>query len=164
MLAMRPPPADLAALVERHQDDVWCYLRVLGCSAAQADDLVQEAFLSLLRGPFEFVNDAATRAWLRQAARRLFLMSVRRDELLDRERLAERYEQLSPEGEYLEALRECLDGLADGRARRAVELRFRAGASSAEAAVALGITEDHVNTLVHRTKAILRDCVERRIR
>ena len=72
------PAMDLASLINSHQAGVWRYLRVLGCSAAEADDLTQETFLAVWQRPFQQYSAAATSAYLRTVARNLFLTARRR--------------------------------------------------------------------------------------
>ncbi|HEX7449919.1 MAG TPA: sigma factor, partial [Pirellulales bacterium] len=60
---------DAARLIEEHQAGVWRYLRVLGCNAAEAEDLTQDTFLAVLEKPFHDYQRAATAAYLRQVAR-----------------------------------------------------------------------------------------------
>lgn len=64
---------------------------------------------------------------------------------------------------FVEALRACVDGL-DGRARRAIELRYRDEASRAAMATTLGMREDGIKTLLRRTRELLFGCVQRRLR
>ncbi len=64
---------------------------------------------------------------------------------------------------YLDALRDCLQSL-DGRARQAIELRYRDDRSRADIGRLLEIGEDGVKSLLRRTREVLRGCVEKRIR
>jgi len=71
--------ADLAGLVRGHQAGVWRYLRFLGCEPDEADDLVQETFLAVLRDGFEERSPGQTAAYLRTVARNRLLMARRKD-------------------------------------------------------------------------------------
>lgn len=71
-------PQDVSQLVQRHQAEVWRYVRFLGANAELADDLVQETFLQLLRAPYEDQGEPARRAWLRKVAQNLYVKSFRR--------------------------------------------------------------------------------------
>ena len=73
-------PADRVALepaelVRRYQTGVWRYLRFLGARTAEVDDLVQETFLAVLRGNFEYRSDPQTAAYLRKVARNQLLLA-----------------------------------------------------------------------------------------
>jgi RNA polymerase sigma-70 factor (ECF subfamily) len=131
--------------------------------------LAQETFLAVLKHPPTADDEAATRAYLRTAARNQFLTHLRRLEKpqpVDLE-LAESVwaETHAADGgdAYLDALGECLEQL-EGRARTAIHLAYREGSSRAEIAAAMEMTEDGVKTLLRRTREVLRECVERRVR
>ena len=58
-----PRRADPASIVRAHQAGLWRYLRYLGCSAHEAEDLTQEVLLAVLRRPFEDHGEKATAAF-----------------------------------------------------------------------------------------------------
>lgn len=159
------------ALIERHQTMVWRFLRFLGADPAAAEDLGQETFLRLIQSPPEDRGDAALGAWLRTAARNLFLRQGRRArqqlEFLDGpdlERLWLRWSADQGQGEaYQEALRACLDQL-QVRARQALALRYGEEASRQEIAAHLEMTEEGIKTLLRRSRAALQTCIETRLR
>jgi RNA polymerase sigma-70 factor (ECF subfamily) len=156
---------DLVRLVQRHQAEVWRYLRFLGASAELADDLVQEAFLQLLRAPFEQRSPAATAGWLRTVARNLFIKAFRKPpfELAELDAIEAAWTGFARDDagqESLARLRACLDRL-DGRAREAVRLCYEERRSRREIGTRLGLGDDGVKSLLQRTRAALRACVER---
>jgi len=61
--------------------------------------------------------------------------------------------------ELLQALQHCLQALA-GRARQALDLRFRDRLPRVEIAARLGISEDGAKNLMQRAKHQLRTCIE----
>ena len=65
---------DLAGIIDRHQADVWRYLRYLGADSNDADDLTQETFLALNRAKFQHRSNGETAAYLRTIARNQLLM------------------------------------------------------------------------------------------
>jgi RNA polymerase sigma-70 factor (ECF subfamily) len=161
---------DLASLISSHQAGVWRYLRVLGCSAAEADDLTQETFLAVWQRPFQQYSSAATAAYLRTVARNLFLTLRRRGSqqvlLADLEQLEGTWNRWGADDggqQLLTALEECLQTVAE-RARRALDLRYRDGCSRAEIAAAVGLSEDGAKNMLQRAKQHLRQCLERRMR
>jgi RNA polymerase sigma-70 factor (ECF subfamily) len=164
--ASRLTPAEL---VQRHQAAVWRYLRYLGCSETQADELAQETFLAVLEKPFEQRCNAATAAYLRTVARNRFLAVMRKEKhgstAADLEIAEQVWSQTPGAGtdEYLDSLDDCLRELTD-RARRAIELRYRDDRSRRDIAAALEMTEDGVKTLLRRTREVLRECVERKVK
>lgn len=159
---------DLAALMEAHQTGVWRYLRALGADPSLADDLTQETFLAALRNPPELRSDAETAGWLRTVARNFFLKACRKRgrtvavedvEVLDRD-----WGSLVRDdaGDLLiEALKRCLEAL-DDKPRKMLDLRYRDENARVDIAGLLGMTDDGVKTLMRRTKARLRKCVELR--
>lgn len=173
MTAVSDPPRvefDLASLVREHQADVWRYLRFLGAAAEDADDLTQETFLAVARSPLELRSRRETAAYLRTAARNQLLMLRRKQgrqictvELTAAEEVWAEATASGGFDEFLDALSACCETLA-GRAREALDRFYRDGESREEIASAFEISIDGVKTLLRRTRASLRDCVERRLR
>lgn len=168
MLMAAEPKLELEQLVEAHQRGVWRYLRFLGASEAEADDLTQETFLEVWRKPFEQHSLEATASYLRTVAKNRFLMFVRargrRPAVIDLEQAEHDFAQFArvDGGDaQVEALNDCM-GKLDGRARQAVDLFYRDGHSREEAAQLMNIKEEGFKTLLRRIKEILRECMERR--
>lgn len=164
------PELDVESLVRRHQHGLWRYCRMLGAGAGEAEELVQDAFLVVLRKGFRERDERATASFLRRSARFLFLdrRRRRRDEVPDEAVLdaidasfpaqveTERHER------FLDALARCV-GTLQGRAARAIELFYRRQLPRAEVANELGMVENGVKTLLQRTRAVLRACIEREV-
>ncbi len=161
-------PLDAAALVTRFQKEIWCYLRVLGCEPAQADDLTQETFLAVLRKPFEQYNEKATAAYLRTVARNLFLMAVRkkkaRPAFVDIDAVEPGWIALTRDrgGAWTDALELCLQRLPE-RTRAMLRLRFHDRMASKEIGAELGLKPPHVDTVIHRAKGVLKQCIGERL-
>jgi RNA polymerase sigma-70 factor (ECF subfamily) len=172
MTAVSDPPRvefNLESLVREHQADVWRYLRFLGAAAEDADDLTQETFLAVARAPFELRSRGETAAYLRTAARNQLLMLRRKQgrqictvELTAAEQVWAEATAAGGFGEFLEALGRCRETLA-GRSREALDRFYRDRESREQIAAALKISVDGVKTLLRRTRAALRDCIERRL-
>ena len=64
---------------------------------------------------------------------------------------------------YLDALRDCLEQL-EGRSRAAIDLQYREHASREAIATRLEMQPDGVKTLLRRTRHVLRECVERKLK
>ncbi len=168
MLMAADPKLELEQLVETHQHGVWRYLRFLGASEAEADDLTQETFLEVWRKPFEQLSRAATAAYLRNVAKNRFLMFIRargrRPAVIDLEQAEHDFAQFARDDggdAQVEALNDCM-GRLDGRARQAVDLFYRDGHSREEAAKLMGMKDEGMKTLLRRIKEILRECMESR--
>lgn len=168
------PEKLLQRLAEEHQASVWRYLRYLGASIVEAEDLAQETFLEALRasqrGLFEERSTRQTAGYLRTVGRHRLLMLRRRQQreikTTDLE-AAERVwaETLGEENQggwanLTAKLQGCLKKLA-GKAGRAVDLHYRLGASRAAIAEELGMKPEGVKTLLRRTRSTLRECLER---
>lgn len=167
---------DVVRLVRTHQAEVWRYVRYLGATAELADDLVQDAFLQLLRAPFVERSPGETAAWLRTVVRNGYVKSLRRPpfqtveldtiEATWRSFAGDRDDdERGGEGDggdaSLRELRGCLDTL-DGRARQVVRWHYEERRSRQDIGERLGLGLDGVKSLLRRTRAILRRCVERR--
>lgn len=172
MTAVKDSPAvDLGDLVREHQADLWRYLRYLGCEASEADDLVQETFLALVRKPPRLRDPGAMAGYLRTAARNQLLMLRRhqgRDLATADLELAENVWAEATEhsrwSDWLDALRECLMTAVTERSRKAIDLFYRERMGRAEIARQLGMATDGVKTLLRRARSALRTCVERKLR
>jgi len=161
---------DPVRLINQYQAGVWRYLRAIGCSPSQADDLTQETFLAVLQRPFQDINAAATAGYLRKVALNALISQKRR---AGKVTAVENIEELDRTwtawagddgGEVaLDALRDCLEQLGK-RARLALEMRFRQHSSRTEIAEALEISEHGAKNLMQRAKQQLRDCVEAKLK
>lgn len=169
------PPTDeaFAALVHSHQDAVWRYLRFLGCAPEDASELTQETFLAVHGRALDRFGDGGARAYLRRVARNMRLKLLRREALRKTEPLdveaemtlgeaAYEWQRGEDEGaSYRTALQHCLGELAS-KARRALELRFGEDpVDRAAIAAQLNMSGDGVKSLLQRSYAKLRFCIER---
>jgi RNA polymerase sigma-70 factor (ECF subfamily) len=161
---------DLGQLVREHQADVWRYLRYLGASTADADDLVQETFLAVARSRFEKYSRQQTAAYLRTVARNQLLMARRREgheistvDLAAAEQVWSTTVDRAGSDGFLAALADCWEQLT-GRARAVVDGFYRDQQSREELAEKLEMQPDGVKTLLRRTREVLRQCVEKKAR
>ena len=164
-------PVDLAGLVHRHQATVWRYVRFLGADRAEADDLTQETFLAVARAEFAERDERQTAGFLRTVARNQ-LLALRRKQnreicTVELEAADSVWAAATNRGgrldDYFDALRECIESL-EGRARQAIDLAYRVGASRGAIATELAMQPDGVKTLLRRTRDVLRECIERKIK
>lgn len=155
---------DVVRLVRAHQAEVWRYVRFLGASAELADDLVQETFLQLLRTPFAERTPAATASWLRTVARNLYVKAFRRPPfaLAELDTIEAAWSGFAGDDSgdgALARLRECVERLS-GRAREVVRWHYEERRSRTDIGALLGIGEHGVKSLLRRTRAALRACIE----
>ena len=167
------PPAvvpSLAELIEDHQATVWRYVRYLGADATEADDLVQETFLAVHRSDFVYESDRQAASYLRTTARNRLLMLRRRQSrepsLVEIEAAEAVWAETlgdGPADPYLAALDTCLESL-EGRARQALTLHYTDRRSRQQIATELQMKPEGVKSLLRRTRDVLRDCIERKIK
>lgn len=74
---MPSPPVEIHELVERHYAEVYRYALRLCGSAAEADDLVQEAFLTAHSKGAQIRDLQGARAWLYAVVRNAYLKLLR---------------------------------------------------------------------------------------
>lgn len=116
-MADRAAPLDLATLVADHHAALYRYAYRLSGSAADAEDLVQQAYLVAQQKLDQLRDSAAARSWLYTVLRNLFLKSLRgREPLLagacdmDLEDLPSKADPREIDGERLQA---ALNALGD---------------------------------------------------
>lgn len=165
-----PPttPRLVGAAAERvvavHRLAIARYLRVLGTSPQELDDLTQQTFLVLLERPFAQRDDRATRAFLRTTARQLFLRR-HRDRLPQVEAADEVWDRRcgGDDGDgRLAALRDCLAALPT-RSRALLQQHYDERHGRQTIGERFGLTADGVKTALRRLRAALRQCIERRL-
>jgi RNA polymerase sigma-70 factor (ECF subfamily) len=148
-------------LVRRHGPAVRGLLRRLGASAAEADDLAQDAFLTAFERIAEFRGEGTFANWVKRIAARLYLRRLQRER-----RLATLID--TPAAEAPAAAADSANGridLDDGlkalspAERLCVSLCFGAGLSHGEAAEALnlplGTVKSHVKRGLERLRVRL---------
>jgi len=159
------------ALVREHQAALWRYLRVLGCSAVEAEDLAQEAFLALLHARLSAGSAGGVRGWLRATARNQFFARCRqqrREPRLgvdldgDLDAAVAAYERDDDGHGYRQALRACIEALP-AREREVLQLRYHEGADRSQLAQAAGVSAEGAKSLLRRIKIALRNCVHRKL-
>ena len=169
-MSAEPSPATrttTAAAVGVHRVAIWRYLRALGASAAEADDLCQETMVVGCSGPIGD-DPAAARAFLRGVAKNQWLRSRRWWQRRREREIAVAVDALwvataehDAGGELIERLRGCLDSLQT-RTRHALDLHYRDGLDWRLVAAQIGLSPNGTKTLVQRARQALRTCIERR--
>lgn len=160
-----PPPA-ASSWVEEHRCAVWRYLRLLGASADEADDLSQETLLAgcvAERPPGEragpFLRGIARNHWLR--TRRWWRRRREREVALAVDELWSTTMEPNAGEDLLDQLRHCVQ-LLQPRARQALEMHYRDGLGWHDIAAQLGQKLNGTKTLAQRARQALRACIERR--
>lgn len=161
-----PSPAEQVQLLfVRHQPVVRAYICSLLPGLSEADDVLQETFLTVTRKAATFEPGSNFLAWA---------CSIARLKVLEQHRKNRRVQDVSeaalvalmnaaPEPGQMEqrerALRRCLGKLAP-KARDLIWRRYAARESSEEMADALQMTSLAVRLVLTKARAALRDCVQ----
>jgi RNA polymerase sigma-70 factor, ECF subfamily len=161
-------------LMRRHNERVYRAARAIVRDEAEAEDVMQQAYVNAYTHLRQFNRQAQFSTWLTRIAINEALARVRRQR---------RYEPFEEEGSLVEAfvnqgsprdpereaasgelrglLETAIDCLPDG-AREVFILRDVEAMSTADVSVALGISEEAVKTRLSRARAALRrDLMER---
>lgn len=156
---------ELEQIYLTYKDDVYRFLLRLTRSPQQAEDLLSETFLRVIRALPGFRGDCTVKTWLFGLARNVWLESLRKnrptleyDDLLDlylEDDLADR----AASRQLLLRVRELL-AQKDSRARQVVYLRA-AGYAYAEIAARLGVSESGARVLEHRTRNWLKTTLQK---
>lgn len=165
--APRPGDGDFASFFHAHRDAIHRLLHRLSRNAADADDLLQETFLTAWRKRAQFEGRGSAEGWLRRTAYRLYLnqrtKSKRRSALADPHSLAR--DGSVPPGEsavddreaasyLLRRVAEALDALPDEPREAFVLFRFE-GMTCAEIAETTGVPAKTVETRLRRATELL---------
>jgi RNA polymerase sigma-70 factor (ECF subfamily) len=153
--------ASFTALVLRHRAAVHRVARALTATDADADDVVQDAFLGALRGADGYRGQATVRAWLFAITRHAAFRRARRADQVPHEpatldRLGADAGWGQPDVEAAAALAEDRRLLARALAslpleeREVIVLRDVEGLSGEEAAAALGVGVAAMKSRLHR--------------
>jgi RNA polymerase sigma-70 factor (ECF subfamily) len=146
------------------------FIRSFVNNRAEADDVLQEVALVIVDRFETWDSDRPFVAWALGIARRVVQSHLRR-KYRDRkvefssaiERVAESFERLEPQAELMkDSLADCL-GQLRGHSRQVLSLRYFDGLNLKQIAEQLGMTASNVGVLLHRIRATLRQCVDRRL-
>ena len=147
------------------------YINAVVPDFQEAEDLLQDVAVILLRKFPEYDAQRPFVAWAIGMAKREVLMARRshargllcyQADLL--ERVSEAFEELAPElEERARALRECLRTVR-GRAGELLLLRYEESLKPNAIAARVGMAVVAVRVMLSRTRAALRECIERKLK
>jgi RNA polymerase sigma-70 factor (ECF subfamily) len=154
-----------ALLVRRHNRRVYRAVRTILQNEAEAEDVMQEAYLLAYLHLDQFAGMSRFSTWLvriainealkRKRPARLVLVGGDGSEPTD----GRTPEQEAHSRQMVSMVERALDGLPQ-MYRTVLVLRELEGLSTGEVADVLGISEDAVKTRVHRARALLHDGVQ----
>jgi RNA polymerase sigma-70 factor (ECF subfamily) len=162
-----PGPGDFSSFFHAYRDAIHRFLHRLTKNSADADDLLQETFLTAWRKRAQFEGRGSAEGWLRRTAFRLYLNHrtklVRRAGLADARALAR--EGTSPAADrdvadrdaaafLVRRVEEAVDALPDGPREAFVLLRFE-GLTCAQIAEATDTPMKTVETRLRRATELL---------
>lgn len=160
-----PTPAEqVQMLFVRHEGAIRVFIRALQPSLADADDVLQETFLTVSRKASSFEPGTNFVAWACGIARLKVLENFRR---LKRANalgeaaiiaLAEDAPAAELTARREEALSRCIEKLAP-KSRDLLWRRYSGRQDSDEMAAGLGMTPTAVRVALSKARAFLRDCV-----
>jgi len=150
-------------LVERYQDVLYGTAVLMTGDRAQAEEHVQEAFLSAWRGMPGFRSDRPVKPWLMRILvntvvsqrRRRAVSTVSLEYESEAEDAARPAEEIEAQHDRL-VIRQALEGL-NPEHRQVVVLRFFAGLTVPQLAEAIGVREGTVKSRLHRALGKLRE-------
>ncbi len=167
--ATSPEPAGAQDSLARHARGLFRFLRVLGASSPVADDLTQEAFVVAWQRHKQQIPPAALGAFLRRAARNLWLAHCRREpryvsfdvEVAD---AAERLWATLPQGDaddaFVAAVHRCVQQLAP-RSRQALQFVYVDELERDAVAEQLGLLPNGLKMLLQRARQSVIECTRR---
>ncbi len=159
----------LAAHWTAAQRTVAAFVRTLVTDFHEAEEVLQRVAVTLVRKYDQYDPGRPFVPWALGFAKIEALMHLREkrtgrlvfDDALV-ERIAESYTRAEPEPSAVARfLDECVEEL-DGRARRAIELRYAGNLKTAQIAAEMQISDGAARMLLSRARTLLRKCIEAR--
>ncbi len=151
-------------LFVRHEGAIRAFVRALQPSLADADDVLQETFLTISRKASAFEPGTSFVGWACGIARLKVLENLRqkkRANVLSEEAINALAED-APASELIAergmALTRCVEKLAP-KSRELLWRRYSSRQDSDEMAAGLGMTSTAVRVALSKARAFLRDCV-----
>jgi RNA polymerase sigma-70 factor (ECF subfamily) len=165
-------PALFEELMRRYNQRIYRTVRSIVAGDPDAEDVMQQAYLSAYTHLAQFEERASFPTWLTRIAVNEALARIRPRRLAmavsQEERALERMESPRPGPEHNLLASELKNAVESEVAalppsyRSVLVLREIEGLSTAEAAACLGVGEDVIKTRLHRARTILRDNLYRR--
>jgi RNA polymerase sigma-70 factor (ECF subfamily) len=153
----------------KHQNDVKAFVLAFQPDWTDAEEVLQEVFLTITQKAADFEEGSNFVAWARQIAKFKILESARRRNASPQALSEDVIEALSasaPESLFSEeqfaAVRGCVEKLAPN-ARKMIAMRYRSEHRPEEIARRLSWTVSAVNTALSKARSFLRECVSRKL-
>lgn len=154
-------------LYEKYHHDVFQFLFYMVKSREQAEDLVQEVYIKVLKSYHRFEGKSSEKTWIFSIARHVAIDSFRKQKGW-KQRIVDSFdwnkqqvkdhsplpEEITIQNEEIQMMYECLDQCTVDQ-RTVLILRYIQTLSIAETAQTLGWTESKVKTAQHRALKVL---------
>jgi RNA polymerase sigma-70 factor (ECF subfamily) len=159
-------------LYEKYHQDLFNFLFYMVRNREQAEDLVQEVYIKVLRSYGRFEGKSSEKTWLLSIARHVAIDFFRKQKSW-REKIMEKFdwstrpirdtyplpEEIAIQKEEVQLMYRCLERCTVDQ-RLVIVLRFIQALSVAETAETLGWTESKVKTTQHRALKRLKQHME----
>ena len=149
--------AAFEVLVRRHNQRLFRAARAITHSDADAEDVLQQAWLSVFRNLGQFRGDAAFATWATRIAVHEAIALTRKRPVIAE--VVESASDVAPDAELARArigvlLESCLANIPQGN-REVMVLRDVLELDTAETAACLGLSEEAVRVRLHRARAAI---------
>ena len=149
--------AAFEVLVRRHNQRMFRAARAIAKTDADAEDVLQQAWLDVYRNLGQFRGDAAFATWATRIAVHQAVAMVRKRPLVAE--IVETASDIAPDAELSRArigalLETCLGNIPQGN-REVMVLRDILELDTAETAACLGLSEEAVRVRLHRARAAI---------
>lgn len=149
--------AAFEVLVRRHNQRMFRAARAIAKTDADAEDVLQQAWLDVYRNLGQFRGDAAFATWATRIAVHQAVAMVRKRPLVAE--IVETASDVAPDAELSRArvgalLETCLANIPQGN-REVMVLRDILELDTAETAACLGLSEEAVRVRLHRARAAI---------
>lgn len=159
-------------LYDKYHQDLFQFLFYMVRNREQAEDLVQEVYIKVLKAYDRFEGKSSEKTWLFSIARHVAIDHFRKQKGW-KQRLLETFdwntqqvkdhqplpEEIALQNDEIKVMYQCLDQVTVDQ-RAVIILRFMQSLSITETAEALGWTESKVKTTQHRALKILKGIME----
>jgi len=159
-------------LYEKYHQDVFNFLFYMVKNREQAEDLVQEVYIKILKSYDRFEGKSSEKTWIFSIARHVAIDFFRKQKSW-RNRIVEKFdwglrqvhdttplpEEIAIQNEEVKLMYRCLDKCTVDQ-RLVLVLRFIQSLSVLETAETLGWTESKVKTTQHRALKVLKKQME----
>ncbi len=152
-------------LFVKHQPQLRAFALVFSSDFVQADDVMQETFLTITAKAADFDLDSSFLAWSRSILRFKLLEARRKNPLITVDCLDSLIASCPDNwasDERIQMLTQCIEQLAP-KSREIVTMRYQREHSPTQIAELLNRTVNSVNVALSKARQVIRDCMDRQL-